>query len=58
MMTKLDYFDDETSIILTYALFIWRVYRQFKWMRSGLGCGVAAMYNVVSCLGFTSILFL
>jgi len=28
MMTKLGYFDDEISIILTYALFLWRVYRQ------------------------------
>jgi len=27
-MTKLDPFDDEISIILTYALFLWRVYRQ------------------------------
>ena len=58
MMPKLDYFDDKISIILTYALFIWRVYRQFKWMGWGLGCGVAVIVNVVSCLGFISILFL
>ena len=58
MVTKLDYFGDEISIVLTYALFLWRVYRQFKWMGSGLGCGVAAMDNVVSCLGFISNLFL
>ena len=58
MMTKLDYFGDEISIVLTYALFIWRVYRQFKWMGSGLGCGVAVMDNVVSSLGFIFILFL
>jgi len=32
---KLDYFDDEISIILTYALFLWRVYRQFD--MEGLG---------------------
>jgi len=30
MMTKLDYFDDEISIILIYALFLWRMYRQFN----------------------------
>jgi len=29
MMTILDYFDDEISIILSYAL-IWWVYRQFN----------------------------
>jgi hypothetical protein len=58
MMTKLDYFDDEISIILTYALFIWHVYRLFKWIGLGLGCGVAAVDNVVSCVGFISILFL
>ena len=28
------------------------------WMCSGLGCGVAAMDSVVSCLGFFSFLFL
>jgi len=38
---NLDYFDDEISIILTYALFFWRVYRQFiiegfgPWMWDG-----------------------
>ena len=30
MMTNLDYLDDEISIILTYALFLWRMYRQFN----------------------------
>jgi hypothetical protein len=58
MMPKLDYFDGKISIILTYALFIWRVYRQFKWMGSVLGCGVAAIDNVMYCLGFIYILFL
>jgi len=48
MMPKLDYSDDKISIVLTYALFIWRVYWQFKWMGLGLGCGVAAMDTVVS----------
>ena len=28
------------------------------WMSSGLGCGMAAMDNVVSCFGVFSILFL
>jgi len=28
MMTKLGYFDVEIANILTYALFLWRVYRQ------------------------------
>jgi hypothetical protein len=30
MMTNLDYFDNWVSIILTYALFLWRVCRQFS----------------------------
>jgi len=29
-LTKLDYFDDDISIILTYAMFLWWVYRQFN----------------------------
>jgi len=30
MMTKLDYFDNKNSIILTYALLFWRVYRHIN----------------------------
>jgi len=30
MMTKLDYFDDDISIILTYVSFLWPLYRQFN----------------------------
>ena len=30
MMTNLDYLDDEVSIILSYVLFLWWVYRQFN----------------------------
>jgi len=29
-MTNLDYFDDEISIVLSRALYLWRVYRQFN----------------------------
>jgi hypothetical protein len=54
---KLDYFDDDISIIVTYDLLLWRVYRQFNMEGSGLGCGMAAMDNVVSCLRFFSFLF-
>jgi hypothetical protein len=30
MMTNLDYFDDEISIILSHPLFLWWVYIQFN----------------------------
>jgi hypothetical protein len=47
MMTILDYFDDELSIILCYTLLLWWVYSPI-WMGLGLGCGMAVMDNVVS----------
>ena len=52
MMTILDYFDDEISIILHYALLYGGCIGSSVWVGSGLGCGMAAMDNVVSCLGF------
>ena len=52
-MTKLDYFDYELSVILNYGGCIGSPI----WMGSGLGCGVAAMDSVVSCLGLFSILY-
>jgi hypothetical protein len=36
---NLDYFDDEISIILSYAFFLWRVYRQFNMDGLYLGWG-------------------
>ena len=52
MMTNLDYFDDDISIILSYALFYGRYIGSSIWMGSGIGCGMAAMDNVLSCFGF------
>jgi len=47
MMTILDYFDDDISIILTYALILWWVYRQFN--MDGFGPWV---WNGADVLGF------
>jgi hypothetical protein len=52
MMTNLDYFDDEILIILSYALFLWRVYRQFNmdgfwpWVWDGGDGYVANFYPI------------
>ena len=51
MMTILDYCYDDISIILSYALFYGGCIGSSMWMGSGLGCGVVAMDNVLSCLG-------
>jgi len=45
MMTKLDYFDDELSIILTYALLLWRVCRRFNIMYEVCGLTIASSHT-------------
>ena len=52
MMTNLDYFYDDTSSSYLMPCFYGGCINSSKWMGSGLGCGMAAMDNVVSCLVF------
>ena len=54
MMTNLDYFYDDTSSSYLMLCFYGGCISSSIWMGSGLGCGMAAMDNVVSCLVFIS----